>query len=136
MGLIITEITRVNDITGAASFGQLGLSHDYQIEPLRRMVDEIHSYGAKIMVELHHPGRQNLGLMIGTVPLSVACDKIMGNAYSKLLTGAIIPPGKNFRIRTLFRERLRRRSAKNQKWLKASTEHSLSTVLKTCTSVR
>ena len=58
------------------------------------MVDEIHSYGAKIMVELHHPGRQNLGLMIGTVPLSVACDKIMGNAYSKLLTGAIIPPGK------------------------------------------
>ncbi len=94
VGLIITEITRVNDITGAASFGQLGLSHDYQIEPLRRMVDEIHSYGAKIMVELHHPGRQNLGLMIGTVPLSVACDKIMGNAYSKLLTGAIIPPGK------------------------------------------
>ncbi|WP_444244541.1 oxidoreductase, partial [Eubacterium sp.] len=94
VGLIITEITRVNDITGAASFGQLGLSHDYQIEPLRQMVDEIHSYGAKIMVELHHPGRQNLGLMIGTVPLSVACDKIMGNAYSKLLTGAIIPPGK------------------------------------------
>lgn len=94
VGLIITEITRVNDITGAASFGQLGLSHDYQIEPLRQMVDEVHSYGAKIMVELHHPGRQNLGLMIGTVPLSVACDKIMGNAYAKLLTGAIIPPGK------------------------------------------
>lgn len=94
VGLIITEITRVNDITGAASFGQLGLSHDYQIEPLRQMVDEVHSYGAKIMVELHHPGRQNLGLMIGTVPLSVACDKIMGNAYAKLLTGAVIPPGK------------------------------------------
>lgn len=94
VGLIITEISRVNDITGAASFGQLGVSHDYQIEGLRKMADDIHSYGAKIMVELHHPGRQNLGLMIGTVPISVACDKIMGKAYAKLLTGAIIPPGK------------------------------------------
>lgn len=94
VGLIITEISRVNDITGAASFGQLGVSHDYQIDGLRKMADDIHSYGAKIMVELHHPGRQNLGLMIGTVPISVACDKIMGKAYAKLLTGAIIPPGK------------------------------------------
>lgn len=94
VGLIITEISRVNDITGAASFGQLGVSHDYQIEGLRKMAQDIHSYGAKIMVELHHPGRQNLGLMIGTVPLSVACDKIMGKAYARLLTGAIIPPGK------------------------------------------
>lgn len=94
VGLIFTEITRVNDMTGAASFGQLGLSHDYQIESLRAMVDEIHSYGTKIMVELHHPGRQNLGLMIGTVPISNLCDKLLGKAYAKLLTGAIIPPGK------------------------------------------
>lgn len=94
VGLIITEITRINDITGAASFGQLGISHDYQIAGLKEMASRVHSYGAKIMVELHHPGRQNLGLMIGTVPLSVACDKIMGSAYAKLLTGAVIPPGK------------------------------------------
>lgn len=94
VGLIITEITRVNDMTGASSFGQLALSHDYQIEPLKRMVDRVHSYGTKIMVELHHPGRQNLGLMIGTVPLSAVCDKLMGNAYAKLLTGAVIPPGR------------------------------------------
>ena len=31
-GLIITEITRVNDMTGASSFGQLAMSHDYHIE--------------------------------------------------------------------------------------------------------
>ena len=94
VGLIFTEITRVNDMTGASSFGQLAMSHDYQIEPLKRMVERVHSYGAKIMVELHHPGRQNLGLMIGTVPISNACDSLMGSAYAKLLTGAIIPPGK------------------------------------------
>ena len=37
VGLIFTEITRVNDITGASSFGQLGMSHDYQIDSLRTM---------------------------------------------------------------------------------------------------
>ena len=46
------------------------------------------------MVELHHPGRQNLGLMIGTVPLCVVGDKLMGELYTKILTGAVIPPGK------------------------------------------
>lgn len=94
VGLIFTEITRVNDITGASSFGQMGLSHDYQIPALSNMAKRVHSYGTKIMVELHHPGRQNLGLMMGTVPLSVFCDKLMGPAYAKLLTGAVIPPGK------------------------------------------
>ena len=34
VGLIFTEITRINDITGASSFGQLGMSHDYQIPAL------------------------------------------------------------------------------------------------------
>lgn len=101
VGLIITEITRINDITGAASFGQMGITHDYHIPPLKEMADRIHSYGSKIFVELHHPGRQNLGLMMGTVPLSVACDKIMGKAYAKLLTGAVIPPGKKLQDRDI-----------------------------------
>lgn len=94
VGLIFTEITRINDVTGASSFGQLGMSHDYQIPALREMAARIHKHGCKIMVELHHPGRQNLGLMIGTVPLCVAGDKLMGNLYTKILTGAVIPPGK------------------------------------------
>lgn len=94
VGLIFTEITRINDITGASSYGQLGMSHDYQIPALREMADRIHKHGCKIMVELHHPGRQNLGLMIGTVPICIAGEKLMGKAYTKLLTGAVIPPGK------------------------------------------
>lgn len=94
VGLIFTEITRVNDMTGASSFGQLGMSHNYQIPALKKMADRIHKHGCKVMVELHHPGRQNLGLMIGTVPLCVVGDKLLGNAYTKLLTGAVIPPGK------------------------------------------
>lgn len=94
VGLIFTEITRINDITGASSFGQLGMSHDYQIPALREMADRIHKHNCKVMVELHHPGRQNLGLMIGTVPICNVGSKLMGNLYTKILTGAVIPPGK------------------------------------------
>lgn len=94
VGLIFTEITRINDVSGASSFGQLGISHDYQIDSLSELANRVHKHGCKIMVELHHPGRQNLGLMMGTVPISIACEKLMGKAYTKLLTGAIIPPGK------------------------------------------
>ena len=94
VGLIFTEITRINDITGASSFGQLGMSHDYQIPTLREMADRIHKHNCKIMVELHHPGRQNLGLMIGTVPICNIGSKLMGNLYTKILTQAVIPQGK------------------------------------------
>lgn len=94
VGLIFTEITRINDITGASSFGQLGMSHDYQIPALREMADRIHKHNCKIMVELHHPGRQNLGLMIGTVPICNVGSKLMGNLYTKILTQAVIPQGK------------------------------------------
>lgn len=75
-GLIITEITRVDDVTGAAAFAQLAMSHDYHIEPMRQFAERIRRHGAKLFVQLHHPGRQNVGLMVGTVPISVAAQKV------------------------------------------------------------
>lgn len=90
-GLIITEVTRVNDVTGATSFAQLGMSHDYQIEPMRELSKRIHKHGSKLFVQLHHPGRQNMGLLVGTVPLSIACDKAM--PFYKTLLYKIVPAG-------------------------------------------
>ena len=84
-GLIMTEITRVNDQTGSAAFAQLAASHDYHIEPLRELADRIHRHGAKIFVQLHHPGRQNVGLLVGTVPLSIQLEKLTKGGYGKLL---------------------------------------------------
>ncbi|WKY47827.1 NAD(P)/FAD-dependent oxidoreductase [Eubacteriaceae bacterium ES3] len=75
-GLIITEITRVNDAHGATSFMQPGLSHDYQIPSWKKLVRRIHKHGAKVFVQLHHPGRQNHGIMVNTVPLSLATTKV------------------------------------------------------------
>ena len=91
-GLIITEITRVNDRTGAAAFAQLGMSHDYQIEGMRQLADRIHSHGSKLFVQLHHPGRQNMGLLMGTLPLSIACDKAM--PFFKDMLYKVVPAGK------------------------------------------
>ena len=87
-GLIITEITRVNDMTGASSFGQLAMSHDYHIEPMREFAERIHRHGAKLFVQLHHPGRQNVGLMVGTVPISVATERVW-KGYRKMLYKAV-----------------------------------------------
>lgn len=91
-GLIVTEITRVNDVHGASAFGQLSMSHDKNSEAFKEMVDRIHKHGSKIFVQLHHPGRQNLGLLIGTVPLSIAMDKALP-FYEKMLY-KIVPAGK------------------------------------------
>ena len=84
-GLIMTEITRVNDKTGSAAFAQLAMSHDYHIEPMREFAKRIHRHGAKLFVQLHHPGRQNVGLLVGTVPMSIKAEKLTKGAYGKLL---------------------------------------------------
>ena len=91
-GLIITEITRVNDKTGASAFAQLGMSHDYQIGGMMDLANRIHKHGAKIFVQLHHPGRQNMGLLMGTLPLSIACDKAM--PFFKDVLYKVVPAGK------------------------------------------
>lgn len=102
-GLIVTEITRVDDLTGASSFGQLSASKDRNIPSIKKLAHRVQKHGARIFVELHHPGRQNVNLMINTVPISVAFDKIMpGNSYSKLLYGSIVPIGKKLVEKDLF----------------------------------
>lgn len=102
-GLIITEITRVNDLSGASSFGQLAASNDRNIESIHKLAERVHKHGAKIFVELHHPGRQNVNLMMNTVPISVLCDKILpGDIYSRLLYGSIVPLGKKLVEKDLF----------------------------------
>ena len=92
-GLIITEITRVNDWSGASAFAQLAISHNYHIAPLAEMIRRVHTHGAKMFIQLHHPGRQNLGLLMGMVPLSIGMEKVMGKAYDRLFY-KIAPTGK------------------------------------------
>ena len=68
VGLIIPGICRVNDMAGAATYTQLAMSHDYHIEPMRKMVNRLHSHGAKLAIQLHHAGRQGLASSINSLP--------------------------------------------------------------------
>lgn len=58
-GLIITEITRVNDVHGVGEYDQLSLSNDGVIPSFQELADSVHQYGTKIFAQLHHPGRES-----------------------------------------------------------------------------
>jgi NADPH2 dehydrogenase len=56
-GLIILEKTGVEP-DGRITDRDLGLWSDEQIEPLQRIVDACHSYGAKVGIQIGHAGRK------------------------------------------------------------------------------
>ena len=56
-GLVIVEATAVVP-EGRISYGDLGLWSDEQIEPLRRIVNFLHSQGAAAGIQLAHAGRK------------------------------------------------------------------------------
>ena len=71
VGLIIPGICRVNDMGAASTFTQLAMSQDYQIEPMRAFAERLHRHGAKLCLQLHHPGRQGYASSINTLPLVI-----------------------------------------------------------------
>ena len=71
IGLIIPGICRVNDMGAASTFTQLAMSHDYHIAPMREFVERIHRHGAKLCIQLHHPGRQGYASSINSLPVVI-----------------------------------------------------------------
>lgn len=61
-GLIITECSRVNETDAVAYPSMLSMSHDRYIGPLRKAVERVHAHGAKLFMQLYHPGRQNVAI--------------------------------------------------------------------------
>lgn len=69
-GLIIPEITRVNDVHGAGLMRQLSVTKDRHIKPLSRLAEAVHRHGASIFIQLHHPGRETVSALIGGQPVA------------------------------------------------------------------
>ncbi|MCQ4637733.1 NAD(P)/FAD-dependent oxidoreductase [Anaerovorax odorimutans] len=59
-GLIITECSRINETDAVSHSSMLSMSHDRYIKPLSKAVERVHAHGAKMFVQLFHPGRQNV----------------------------------------------------------------------------
>ena len=56
VGLIISEVTRIMDGTGAGAPYQLATRNAEDAPGLKRLTDVIHQYGTKFFIQLHHPG--------------------------------------------------------------------------------
>ncbi|MCC8078707.1 MAG: NADH:flavin oxidoreductase, partial [Oscillospiraceae bacterium] len=58
-GLIITEFAAVNNTNGRHSPNQIGIWSDNHIPGLASFAETMHEYGAKVFVQLCHPGSQS-----------------------------------------------------------------------------
>ena len=86
-GLIITEITRIDDVTGVGMTGQLSVTSGKFVRKLVQLVDAVHKYDTKVFLQLHHPGREissrSLGGVQPVAPSAIAC-KVVGETPREL----------------------------------------------------
>ena len=68
IGLIITGHFYVNQL-GKAFFNQVGIHSDEMIPGLKRLVQEVHEHGGKIVFQLAHAGRQTTRKITGQAPI-------------------------------------------------------------------
>ena len=89
VGLIITEITRIDDITGVGTPNQLSVTNTHVVPQLHRLVEAVHAYDTKLFVQLHHPGNQTPSRLIGgkqPVSASDVTCKVIGEQPRALTT--------------------------------------------------
>lgn len=105
-GLIITEITRVDEQYGWGLARQLAVTKPGMINGLQKLVDTVHKYGAKILIQLHHPGREgharlNPGkaqIIAPSAFVTARCDEMpreltipeIKEVVAKYVTGAVV----------------------------------------------
>ena len=88
-GLIITEITRIDDETGVGTPNQLAVTNPFVVGQLSRLAEAVHAYDTKLFVQLHHPGNQTPSRLIGgrqPVSASDVTCKVIGEQPRALTT--------------------------------------------------
>lgn len=80
-GLIITEITRIDEEYGVGCANQLTLTKPQHVPQLERLVRTVHKYDTKLFVQLHHPGRETHSVLIEgrqiVAPSAIMCKRTM-----------------------------------------------------------
>lgn len=79
-GLIITEITRIDNETGVGTPNQLCAIEGKHVPRLERLARAVHRHDTKIFLQLHHPGRQSHSRLIDgrqiAAPSPITCKTI------------------------------------------------------------
>jgi len=98
-GLIITEVCRVDELSGIAQPCQLSATDLSVIPSFTRMVDRVHAYGTKMFLQLHHPGNEAVGMTLHgnpvIAPSAVTC-KITGEEPKAMTTQEVEDMVKKF----------------------------------------
>ena len=88
-GMIITEITRIDDETGVGTPNQLSVTNTHVVGQLSRLAETLHAYDTKLFIQLHHPGNQTPSRLIGgkqPVSASDVTCKVIGEQPRALTT--------------------------------------------------
>lgn len=88
-GLIITEITRVDEGAGAGMLHQLSVTSPKYVRGLEKLADAVHKYDSRVFLQLHHPGREISSAQLGGIqpvaPSPLPC-KAVGETPRELTT--------------------------------------------------
>jgi 2,4-dienoyl-CoA reductase-like NADH-dependent reductase (Old Yellow Enzyme family)/thioredoxin reductase len=82
-GLIITEITRVDNETGVGTPNQLNASDLLYVPRLEKLARAVHRHDSRIFLQLQHPGRQSHGRLIDGRQI-VAPSAVMSSAIGEM----------------------------------------------------
>ena len=97
--LICTEITCVDEETGAGGFYQLHATSPKYVQSLKKLADTMHRYDTKIFLQLHHPGREISSAMepAGEIvaPSAIPCP-VIGEVPRAMTTAEVEAMGKKF----------------------------------------
>ena len=91
VGLIVSGVCRVMDGAGASEPCQLASRNSGDIQGLVRLMDTVHKYGARMFIQLQHPGRQGSVTIGGEQPVSASAlvNPFTGEAPRALTVGEI-----------------------------------------------
>ena len=84
VGLIITEVCRVDELSGVAQPCQLRATDMNVIPSFTRMVDRVHAYGTKMFMQLHHPGNE-------AFPITLHGNPVIGPSPVVCKTVGVVP---------------------------------------------
>lgn len=89
VGLIITSHAYMNQ-TGQAHIRQLGIYDDLLIDSYKRMVEEVHKEGSKIILQINHAGGRAIGSLEDTKPFGPSSLEIKDYSCREMNASEII----------------------------------------------